>query len=89
MSVRVTEQDRPCCVCGGPRDRDVSACKKCDPVWHICFTSVDEAIRFRLPKASLKTLWDALGFERTHSRRATLIAAIKREMRKREKAVAP
>lgn len=59
----------------------IGACAKCQPVWRICCTSVQEAVSYELPKASMEDLIAALAYEMAKYKRGTLIRAIERRMR--------
>lgn len=59
-------------------------CKTCNPVAEIVYTSVDEAVRYYIPKATRDTCTRALDLEvgKPFLSRKTIITALHRRLRK-------
>ena len=82
----------PCCICDKPKPRRegveyLAACAGCEGVYHICFTSVEDA-KTHIQSASLKDLMAAQQFEVKHSYRVSLLNMIARRISKLKKAKA-
>ncbi len=78
----------PCCVCNQPKPRRESveylaACADCEGIYHICFTSVDDA-KGAIAEADRETLEKAFGYElKRAGSRKTLRVMIARAIAKR------
>lgn len=60
-------------------------CANCKPVQHICCTSAEDGVKYGIPGKSIEVLRAAEKYEWKTGRRATLLAAISRSIRKLER----
>lgn len=81
---------KPCIICGVPFARHPignPACLICQPVYKTCYTSVDEALKHRVPSLNLADAQACLLYERSTSNRKSLVRALETRMRKLGKEV--